>query len=173
MQEEIWKKIEGYPNYSVSNKGRVRNDNSDRIRVPKNKNGYRRINLCRNGFVRNHYIHRLVAEAYVPNPENKPQVNHINENKSDNRDVNLEWVTSSENTNYGTGNQRRSYSQINDSNKSKPIVQYTLDGVFVKEYPSSREAHRSTGINRGHISSACNGNKKSAGGYLWKKKENI
>lgn len=98
MKEEIWKVIEGYPNYEVSNLGRVRNIKFDRVRKPMiDKDGYLYVVLSLNGKTTNNKIHRLVASAFIPNPENKREVNHINGIKTDNRVENLEWNTRSEN----------------------------------------------------------------------------
>ena len=95
---EIWKKIEGFENYSVSDQGRVRRDNSGRILKPgKNIPGYLMVSLYKNGKKYNKSIHRLVAEHFIPNPENRPEVNHRNAVKTDNRLENLEWSTRLEN----------------------------------------------------------------------------
>lgn len=117
---ETFRKIENYNNYSVSNLGNVRNDKTGRILKPHIKpNGYKQVQLGRKTIPQ--YIHRLVAIAFIPNIENKPQVNHTNGNKSDNRVENLEWVTASENDlAYGYT------SRI--ENRKKKIIATNLDG---------------------------------------------
>lgn len=93
---EQWKKIEGFENYSVSNNGQVRNDKTGRIlKTYKKPSGYIQVQMGRKTVPK--YIHRLVAQAFIPNVSNKPQINHKNGNKGDNRADNLEWVTASEN----------------------------------------------------------------------------
>lgn len=187
---EIWKDIEGYENlYQVSNYGRVRS--VDRYvnylrggkRLMKGKIikqtsttlGYKQVKLCKDGKSKNNLIHRLVAESFIPNQYNLPEVNHIDENKSNNRVDNLEWVTHRYNVNYGTAQQRRvekqKGKQLNRKDQSKPVLQYTFDGEFVAEYPSIHEAKRQTGIT--NISFCCSCKRKSAGGYIWKYKENV
>lgn len=111
----------------------------------------------------------MVAQAFLPNPNNYPQVNHINENKLDNYIGNLEWCTSKHNNNHGTRNKRISDAQRNNTDFSKPIKQYTLQGIFVKEWESICEAGRN-GYDRKSISDVCNKEKGhyTANGYLWK-----
>lgn len=99
---EIWKKIDGFESYSVSNMGRVRNDVTVRVlSFWDNHNGYKMVTLTRNYEKHSFRVHRLVAKSFIPNPDNLPQVNHINEIKTDNRVDNLEWCTAQYNINYG------------------------------------------------------------------------
>ena len=107
--EEIWRDVEGYEGlYQVSNLGRVKSLNyrrtgKEKILKPiKIKKQYMNVKLCKNGKLKQYMIHRLVAKAFIPNPDNKEQVNHINEIKTDNRAENLEWCDRSYNVNYGT-----------------------------------------------------------------------
>lgn len=162
---EVFLDIKGYEGlYQVSNYGRVRSLNYKRtgevrvLKAAKDKAGYLQIGLCKNGKQNWRKVHRFVAEAFIPNPDNLPEVNHIDEDKSNNCVWNLEWCTRKYNVNYGTRTEQT----------STPVYQYTKDSVFVKEYPSIREASRQTGINRCNIASCCRGYKyKSAGGYVW------
>lgn len=102
---EIWKTIKDYPNYQVSNLGRVKSLNYLRtgkekiLRINKDKDGYFQITLSKNGKVKTHKIHRLVAEHFIPNPDNKPCIDHINTDRTDNNVENLRWTTQKENCN--------------------------------------------------------------------------
>lgn len=163
-EKEIFREIDGFPDYEVSNLGRVRSFKGryPRILKPrKNRCGYLCVNLYTDRKRVMKTIHRLVAEAFVPNPENKPEVNHIDEDKKNNVAENLEWVTRRENINHGTGI-RRSIEA-----RSKAVIQYTTKGVFIGEYPSIKEAERVTGIAYQSICSVCQGKRKTAGGYEW------
>ena len=109
---EIWKKIDGYDNYSVSSEGRVRNDKTGRIlKAVSDKKGYLQVNLSKNGKNKRFYVHRLVCIAFLPNPLELPCVDHINTIKDDNRINNLRWVTHKDNCNNPLTRQRNSEAQ--------------------------------------------------------------
>lgn len=174
---EIWRDIKDYEGlYQVSNFGRVRslgNGNSNRSKVkilkPGNTRGYLRVCLCKDGKEKNFLVHRLVAEAFIPNPLNLPQVNHKSEDKKDSRVENLEWCDHKYNMNYGTRN--KSISKKNTNGKlSKPVLQYSQDGTLICEWVSASEIERQLGYIRGGISNCCRGETTQAYGYLWKYK---
>lgn len=162
--EEIFKDIKDYEGlYQVSDHGRVRSLNynhTEETRVLKHqldKDGYECLKLSKNGKHKTCKVHRLVAEAFIPNPDGLPQVNHIDEDKTNNCVWNLEWCDCNYNINYGTGVERR----------SRRVYQYTKSGSFIRSYASTREAERQTGIANPHISACCNGKRKSTYGYRW------
>ena len=176
--KEIWKDIKGYEGmYQVSNLGRVKSLGrivtrkngrrltiQERILKPKpTQNGYLQVKLCySSGKGKWFLVHRLVCEAFHKNPENKPEVNHINEDKLDNRACNLEWVTAKENCNHGTHNARVAKAL------SKPVAQYLSNGVLVKVWQSAMEVQRQLGFDNSTISKVARGKRKSAYGYEWK-----
>ena len=162
---EVWKDIPEYEGlYQVSNMGRVKSIGygEERILKPgKLKKGYLQVILFKDGKQKHFQVHRLVALAFIQNPLNLPQVNHKNEDKTDNRVSNLEFCTNLYNVNYGTRNERIIKS------KSKPVAQYTLDGIFVGMYHSITEAARQ-GFKQPNISQCCNGKLKTYKNYIWK-----
>lgn len=180
MTEEIWKDIDGYDGtYQVSNLGNVRS--LDRVVVDKNGrkmhysgkimkqnktvDGYPNITIGTRNKNNKKTIatHRLVAETFIPNPLNLPQVNHKDEDITNNVWTNLEWCDNEYNVNYGTGNQKRR----NNSPKNKKIIQLTLNGDFVTEWQSLREAER-YGFNHGNISQCLTGRRDTYKGFIWK-----
>lgn len=98
MEEEEWRKIDGFDNYSISNFGRVRNDNTKFLLKTHIKNGYCAVFLSRYNKGKRYYIHRLIGNAFIPNSKNLPCINHKNQKRDDNRIENLEWVTNIENS---------------------------------------------------------------------------
>ena len=162
--EEIWKDKKDYEgHYQVSNFGRVKSIKFGKEIILKqhiNKGGYYYVCLLKNGKHKNYYVHRLVAEAFIDNPDNLPQVNHKDENKTNNSVDNLERCTNEYNHNYGTINERISQSQ------SKPVLQYDLNGNLIKEWKSINECGRN-GFNQGDICKCCNGKRKTAKGFIW------
>lgn len=176
MEEEIevWKSLDfmEYPNYEVSNMGRVKSlyFGKEKILKPtKDKVGYLRNQLSKNSKGKWFLVHRLVASAFLENPDNLPCVNHKDENKGNNRVENLEWCTIKYNNNYGTHNELISKKQRNNPKRSETILQYTLDGNFVAEYPSSREIERVLKFSHTSINKCCQNKKKyiSHNGYIW------
>lgn len=180
MTEEIWKDIAGYEGlYKVSNLGRVKSLNYNRTRKERLfdlhlRRGYLYVVLSKNCISKKFSVHRLVATTFIENPDNLPQVNHKDEDKTNNRVDNLEWCTAEYNINYGTHNARglKTLKLRNRKKAPKEVLQFTKDGKFVNEYPSIHEAGRCTLINQGNIWACCDGRYKSAGGYIWKYKNN-
>lgn len=163
---ENWITIKGFNDkYQINNMGRVKSlyFGKERLLKPiKHTDGYLQVGLCKDGKRKKFYVHRLVAEAFLPNPDNLPQVNHKDEDKTNNCILNLEWCSASYNNNYLNGQKRRG------EKTSKTVNQYTKDGLLIASYPSTQEAQRQTGYDRGYISNCCNGKYKSSYGYIWK-----
>lgn len=169
--EEIWKDIEGFEGYyQVSNLGRVKSlkrVNDEGRHLPEMilklgiHNGYRNVVLCRNSITKTFSVHRLVGKAFVPNPENKPCINHKDENRKNNHVDNLEWVTQKENANYGTRNKR------SGDKHGKRVIQFDLNGKEIRRWISAAEAGRHYGKSRITIGDACRKHGKCCG-YLWR-----
>lgn len=158
------KDVVGYEGlYGITPEGEVYSYKRKKFLKPRdNKKGYLQVGLCKDGKEKNHLIHRLVAEAYIPNPENLPMINHKDENKSNNCLQNLEWCDNKYNCNYGTRNERKS------DKLKKTVIQYDLDGNFIKEWKSATDVGREV---RFGIYQCVNGKRKTAFGYIWKYKE--
>ena len=132
------------------------------MRLTKTNYGYIRIGLCKNGIKTSLSVHRLVAETFIPNPDNLPMINHKDEDKTNNRVENLEWCDAKYNRNYGSMNEKLA------KHFSKPILQFSNNNKLIKKWDSIREAERHTGVYNQHICACCQGKIKSAGGYIWK-----
>ena len=164
----MWKIIEN-TNYQVSESGLIQNMNTGRIlKAVKDNRGYCSVYLSINGKEQRYLIHRLVADAFIPNPDNLPIINHKDENPSNNNVDNLEWCNHSYNTTYGTCQERRKLKITNHKNLSKPVNQFSISGEFIKQYPSAMEVKRQTGFDNSHVSQCCNGRLEQAYGYIWK-----
>lgn len=173
MREIKWKPVTGYEGiYEVSNYGDVRNAKRGNVRKTKiDKHGYITIELHNGGHRRVVLVHRLVARAF---PEicgewfEGCQINHKDENKTNNLAENLEVCDCYYNINYGTGNNRRKKTMT--EKVGRPVLQYSVSGILIKRWNSMKEASRELNINHGNIYSVCCGKNKhkSAGGYIWK-----
>jgi hypothetical protein len=184
---EIWRPIKGYEGlYQVSNLGRVKsltrkNCRSDRfIKLVNDRKGYLIVGLYINGKAKHYKVHRLVAEAFIPNPDNLPEVNHkseekwlntvwINEDGTIDLDKsNLEWCTKSYNCSYGTRIKKLLVTRkINEGKTAeKPVIQMTLDNKVVAIWPSASEAERN-GFIQSNITVCCQGKRKTHKGYKW------
>ena len=151
---EFWSTIKDYPNYEVSSLGRVMNIKTGRIIKPAPlKNGYFIINLCNDKGIKSVFVHRLVAEAFILNPENLETVDHINGDKSNNSVNNLQWMTQADNV-------RKAL--------NKPVSQHYKNGDYIATYASITEASRQTGIKHCGIVQCCRGNYSHAGGFIWR-----
>lgn len=166
--EEIWKEIDGFDgDYMVSNLGRVKSVRRNIILRQSIRNGYERVTLCANNSQKDYYIHRLVAHAFIPNPNNYPIVNHKDENRTNNRVDNLEWCTRKYNASYGTRNIRTAIKQ------SKKVYQYDMEGNLLEIFPSCISVQRKLGYKQGTISSCCLGKIKSYKGFIFKYEKNV
>ena len=164
---EFWKDIEGYEElYQVSNLGRAKRVTTGRVlkQFP-NKQGYLLVSLCKTGKQKSFAVHRLVAQAFILKPENKPEVNHIDENKTNNMVSNLEWCTRVENNNHGTRTER--ISKI----KSIPIIATNIKTGDSTKFNSGKECARQLGLHQSHITEVLKGRLNQTGGYTFKYKE--
>lgn len=175
----MWKDIKGYEGkYQISDSGNVKSLITHKYLKLVDNKGYKRVFLS-NPYRRWYLVHRLVAEAFIPNPENKPTVNHIDGNKQNNCVDNLEWATYSENNIHAIKNNLRPYNQINATKQAakmnkKAVIQYDLKGNLIKEWEGMREVERKLNIKHQYISNCCLGIQHSAKGYRWEyKKEEV
>ena len=178
---EIWKtaiyKGEIYEGlYKVSNLGRILSLNyhqtgkADLMTPVEMPNGYLQVTLCKNKEYKKCYVHRLVAETFLSNPENLPQVNHKDEDKTNNfvflnedgsvdkEKSNIEWKSPKGNCNHGTRNERSAKA------RSKRVLQLSLDGELIREWESTRECGRN-GFSQSHVSACCRGEEKTHKGF--------
>lgn len=179
MLKELWSPVKGYETlYAISNYGRVKSiarvvkRSTSPIKVRERilkcslNKGYKFVVFSRWGKLRTKYIHRLVAEAFVPNPNGFKIINHKDENKVNNIYTNLEWCSSSYNNSYNGAAVRRAIL------KRKPISQYDKDGVFIRNWAHAREAAEELGISKRAIYECCKGRSRTSGGFIWKRIKN-
>ena len=167
MKKELWKDIKNYEgHYQVSNFGRVKSIKFGKEIILKpvtDRHGYLIVGLWKNNKQKTYKVHRLVMEAFIPNTDNLPCVNHKDEDKTNNNVENLEWCTYTYNNNYGTRIERIS------KRRSKTVLQYDLEGNFIREWESSAECGRN-GFNQGHVAACCQGKLKKHKDSIWRYK---
>ena len=198
MKKEVWKDVKGYEGlYKVSNLGRVKalerkitySNGAEHIYPEKIKNqvnscGYLAVSLCKDGKPKQIKVHRLVAEAFLPNDNNLPQVNHKDEDKHNNNVENLEWCSAKYNCGYGSRIKRitesTDYSKMvahqnykengkkSSEKMSYPVEQYSLDGKLVRRWKSAREVQKELGWDRSYIAKCCRGVAETSHGFKWK-----
>lgn len=194
---EVWKDVKGYEGlYEVSNLGNIRS--LDRVVPPgrklkgvirkqvlNKKTGYLYVGLCKNGKSKNISVHRIVGEAFIEKVDGKDTINHINENKLDNRAENLEWLSLTENLKYGTHDERVKKNHVakrgkehsgygkfgvnSRAHKGKVIGINKNDPTDIVEFPTAVDACRALGMSTGHLCDVLKGNGKSCGGYIWRR----
>jgi len=169
---EEWKHIDGFNGkYEVSSLGQIKSlfvkYGKERILKPNtNKQGYLTVSLSKHSEIRTYRVHRIVASVFLDNPENKLHVNHIDGNKLNNTVQNLEWATPLENMTHALENEL--VNNKNEKNKrSRVVLQSTMDGVLLKEWPSLGEIKRSLGFHHANIIKCCSGKFQSMYGFKW------
>ena len=190
MSKEEWRPVIGFEDdYLISNTGRVWSNHSHKVLKNKCVWGYQYVSLCSHGFRQEHRIHRMVAEAFVPNPDGKPTVNHINEFKTDNRVENLEWATTQEQNTHGTRTVRAmantdwaarsaktDYGEIArkhdyyamNRNQMRPVLQFDKHGIFIARHEGVSAAARAVNRQPSDICECAKGRRKTSAGFKWK-----
>lgn len=159
----MYKPIYKFPNYKVNEYGDIRNIKKNKLMSVYTKdNGYKFVKLSNNGTSKECRVHRLVAEAFIPNPDNLPFINHKDEDRGNNNVDNLEWCTSSYNNTYGTRTDKQSKAMM------KEVCQYDINMNLIEVYSSINEAGEVCGIKPCNISNCIAGRSKTSGGFVWR-----
>ena len=160
---EIWKQVLEHPNYEVNQYGDIRHKKRKQKLKPRSNNGgYQYVNIKVDGKNTNFAVHRIVANAFIPNPNGYTEVNHKDYNRLNNCVDNLEWTSSSQNKYHAY------LKEENKNSRGKQVEQYTKDGAYLKTYPSVSAAAKEMGCCIAAISNCCSGRTKSSQGYRWK-----
>jgi hypothetical protein len=161
----MWIILNEFPKYEINKKGDIRNIRTGKLCKPfVSEKGYLKVMLYKTSRTNSKIprrVHRLVAQVFIPNPENKPQVNHKDGNKQNNNDWNLEWVTNIENKEHAEKNNLV-------AQQRKPVVQYTLEGEYINEFISITESANAVSGKQSQISNCCRGKQHTAYGYKWR-----
>lgn len=181
------KYAEFLPNYVISSDGKVFNSKKQKeLKLRNKKKGYKECFVYDSGELKAFYVHRLVAKAFIPNPDNKPQVDHIDGNPSNNDVSNLRWCTNKENANFPIARKNKSeakkgkykgekcylYGKLRGEHpRSRPILQFSKDGEFIREWDCIRSASYELKIDGSAISKCCRGKLIQTNGYKWKYKD--
>lgn len=169
MDKEIWKDIPFDNNYKVSNCGRLFSKRKNKIlKGELTGKGYIRVALTKH---KRYLVHCIVAKTFIPNPENKPQVNHIDGNKQNNNVNNLEWCTQSENIRHALKIGLKIMPKGKDVYNARVIYQYDKNNNLIKRWECMSTASQTLKISQGDIARVCKGKRKTCGGYIWKYKE--
>lgn len=198
LRKERWYGVKGYEGlYQYSNFGNVKTVErivqfgkqkrivKERILNQCTNRGYKQVILSKNGVEKTLKVHRIVAEGLIPNPDNKPEVDHKDTHRDNNCVWNLRWVTKKENSNNPISKQHNSERQKGEKSvlysktgkqhhSSKPVLQFDLDGNFIKEWECAMQVQREIGIKFGNVCDCCRHypHRNTAGGYKWEFKNN-
>ena len=172
-QDTIWKEISEFPNFEISINADIRNIRTKKLRkISIGKRGYPVCSFCKKGKLYLRTLHTLFAKAFIPNPNNLPQINHIDGNKNNCSIENLEWCTAKQNNIHARN------TGLHKSDGDKAVLQYDLEGNLIKEFKSASEASRILKISRSNICNVCNHRKNQKGyeyktykNYIWKWKK--
>lgn len=170
---ETWKPINGYPNYEVSDLGNVRSLNwrnkgeTQKLYLKKHNKGYRQVELTNEDGKKMFLVHRLVASAFIPNPNGYPQVNHIDANRANNNACNLEWCTQSQNMSYAYSLPQNKGIVRRGKRRGETVLQLDLDGNIIRFWKDVRTIKVETGMSDWSIAECCRGKRKTAYGYKW------
>lgn len=169
MNEEIWKDVPFDSNYKVSNYGRIFSKRTNKIlKGELTEKGYIRVALTEH---KRYLVHCIVAQTFIPNPENKPQVNHIDGNKQNNYVDNLEWCTQSENMRHALKTGLKIMPKGKDVYNARVVYQYDKNNNLIKRWECMSTASQTLKISQRDIVRVCKGKRKTCGGYIWKYEE--